>query len=585
VAALRFSSPFPLFVRTTVSLLAAAVALTACDQSTDAPEPPTETQPATGTESLTPDFSGRSAAGAYLASRQAFVKRDLPNALALMRQTLALNPGHTELRRHTMLMAVTAGQLDVADAEAAQLSRQLPNDYAVALIQAVSAVRRDDFEAARLALTRLPTAELSGLWQPLLLAWIDAGTGNLEGAASRLAEDRQPPQLRPLAILHQAFLAQMRGHRADAARLYSALSESLEQPPLRLVLFAGRVLTENQDADAAARLLKAYGDQARMPTLIARLEAALQQDAPQGLGTLRSARDGLAEALLDVGDLLNQEQSRELAIVHVRLALSLRPDLAYGWLMLGQMLADEGFLDAARAACKQVPDDSPLGWQAQLQQADVLLLEKQTPDAIRLLESMRQQAPHDLHVLMRIGELLRGAERYKDAIPVYDQAVALAGQTPEPHHWALYYARGIALERTKQWRRAEADLRTALRLMPEQPQVLNYLAYSWVEQGVRLQEALEMLRRAAAQAPDDSYIIDSLGWTYYKLGDYDAAVMHLEHAVALRPFDAQMLDHLGDAYWQQGRRREARFRWKQALDFDPPAADAERIRLKLTQGL
>lgn len=590
VTALRFSGSFPLSLRSALPVLALAGALLSCERPTDPPPDTPQTSPLAppaASDATTPSGAPRrSAAGAYLASRQAFVNRDLADALALMQQTLAFDPENTELRRHTLLMAVTTGRMDIAEAEATQLATRLPNDYYVALIQAVAAVRRDDFAAARQALTRLPTAELAGVWQPFLLAWLEAGEGRLTEATARLAEERHPPQLKPLAVLHQALLAQFSGDQTRAAALYARLGKELPQPPLRLVLFSGQVLTATQQTDAVTAMLRSYAEQATSPVLAARLQTAFaQQNSSHSLGLLRSAKDGMAEALLDIGDLLNQEHSRDLAIVHVRLALSLRPDLAYGWLILAQLLQQQDFLAAAAAACGKVPGDSPLGWQAQLQTADVRVLQDDPDGAIRLLEAMQQQEPDDLHVLTRIGELLRQQERFADAVPVYDQAIALVGKDPAPRAWALYYARGIALERIKDWSRAEADLRTALQLMPEQPQVLNYLAYSWIEQGIRLQEALEMLVRAVAQAPDDAYIIDSLGWAYYKLGQYDAAVMHLERAVALRPYDPMMIDHLGDAYWQQGRQREARFQWRHALDFNPAAADTLRIQAKLANGL
>ena len=590
MATLRFSSFRPSCLHAVLPALALAGMLTACDQSTppsaDAAKTPRAEHPAASSAPSLTVTASHSAAGSYLASRQAFVNRDLDTALALMQKTLALDPENLELRRHAMLMAVTANRLDLAEAEATHLATHLPDDYYVALIQAVAAVRRDDFTTAQQILTRLPTAERAGVWQPFLLAWLDAGEGKLDAATARLADDRQPAQLKPLALLHQALLAQFGGDLAHAVTLYSRLGTELNQTPLRLVLFSGRALTATKAPAELETLLATYAAEANAPVLVARLRALLTQPAPSsGLGVLQSARDGLAEALLDIGDLLNQEHARDLAIVHVRLALSLQPDLAYGWLILAQLLQQDGFLDAALAACRKVAADAPLGWQAQLQMADILTLQDHPAQAIRLLESMQENAPEDLHVLTRIGELLRQQERFADAVPIYDRAIALLPQPADARAWSLYYARGIALERTKEWKRAEADFRHALQLRPEQPQLLNYLAYSWVEQGVRLQEALAMLVRAVAQAPDDAHIIDSLGWAYYKLEQYEEAVMHLEHAVALRPYDAQMLDHLGDAYWQQGRRREAQFQWRHALNNAPSPVDAARIQAKLQNGL
>jgi tetratricopeptide (TPR) repeat protein len=596
---LRLTPPSRTLCSVLLSLLLTAV-VSGCDRPKDPPpasstgDRPEDAQgirtghPNSSLDAPAPRYT---AAGAYLASRQAFVSRDLEAALRLVQQTIALDPGDTELRRHAMLMAVTAGQMESAEAEAAQLATRLPDDYYVALIQSVAAARRSDFATARQALGRIQGSRFSALWQPFLLAWLDVGEGKTTEAEARLSDSRQPEQLRVLALLHRALLAQMTHRPEVAEELYARLREQLTEPPLRLVVFYGRILGQQGGKEATATLrdlLAAYTTEAGSPTLTARLQQALQAPPAStggGLGTVQSAQDGLAEALLDVGDLLNQARSRDLALVHVRLALSLRPDLPYGWLILTQMLEEEGFQDAALAASSTIPPDSPLGWQAQLQAADILVVQNKLRAAVKTLEAMRQQEPKDLNVLTRIGELLRQQERFAEAIPVYDQAIALAGNTPDPRYWTLYYARGIALERSKRWKEAEADLHKALTLMPEQPQVLNYLAYSWLEQGVRLRESLDMLVRAAAQAPDDAHIIDSLGWAYYKLGQFDAAVLHLERAVALRPFDPLVMDHLGDAYWQQGRQREARFQWQHALSFAPPTEDIRRITPKIASGL
>jgi Flp pilus assembly protein TadD len=149
----------------------------------------------------------------------------------------------------------------------------------------------------------------------------------------------------------------------------------------------------------------------------------------------------------------------------------------------------------------------------------------------------------------------------------------------------LFYQRGIAYERSDRWELAEDDFFRALELEPDQPLVLNYLGYSWVELRRNLDEAQEMIEKAVEQRPDDGYIVDSLGWVMYRLGNFEEAVKHLGRAVELRPVDPVINDHFGDALWMVGRRIEARFQWKRALSFEPEEEEAERIRDKLERGL
>src|SRR5262249_17865161 len=151
---------------------------------------------------------------------------------------------------------------------------------------------------------------------------------------------------------------------------------------------------------------------------------------------------------------------------------------------------------------------------------------------------------------------------FAEAVTAYDEAIRHAGADGLPERWTLYYDRGVALERSGQWQRAESDLQRALELKPEQPLVLNYLGYSWIDRGGSLERGLKMLEKAVELRPEDGYIIDSLGWAHYRLGDYAAAVQYLEKATELVPEDPTINDHLGDAYWQTGRLVEARYQWR-----------------------
>jgi Flp pilus assembly protein TadD len=186
--------------------------------------------------------------------------------------------------------------------------------------------------------------------------------------------------------------------------------------------------------------------------------------------------------------------------------------------------------------------------------------------------------------LISLGDILRGHERFEEAAKAYDKALARI-KNPEPRHWTLFYARGIAFERSKQWPRAEADFLSALKFKPEQPYVLNYLGYSWIDKGLYLERAQGMIAKAAELRPNDGYIVDSLGWVHYRLGRYDDAARELERAVELRPEDPIINDHLGDAYWRVGRKREAAFQWNRSLTLNPEKDLISVINRKLKIGL
>jgi Flp pilus assembly protein TadD len=179
---------------------------------------------------------------------------------------------------------------------------------------------------------------------------------------------------------------------------------------------------------------------------------------------------------------------------------------------------------------------------------------------------------------------LRSRERYAEALDYYTRALALT-PAPAKDNWALFYSRGVCNERLKNWPAAEADFKKALALAPDESLVLNYLGYSWVDQGRNLKQAMEYIRKAVKLKPDDGYYVDSLGWAYYRLGNLPAAVEHLERAVELKPDDPIINDHLGDAYWKVGRKFEAKYQWQQALTLKPEDDLVVTIRKKIEAGL
>tara|TARA_B100001123_G_scaffold247864_1_gene276835 strand:- start:245 stop:931 length:687 start_codon:yes stop_codon:yes gene_type:complete len=203
-----------------------------------------------------------------------------------------------------------------------------------------------------------------------------------------------------------------------------------------------------------------------------------------------------------------------------------------------------------------------------------------TKEARSELRKLATQQLTRIEPLLALADILRIKEQYNDAIVVYDEAISRIDPI-DTRHWSIFYARGMSLERNGDWERAELDFLQALRLQPDQPLVLNYLGYSWVEQGTKLVEAKSMIQRAVEQRPNDGYIVDSLGWVLYRLQEFEAALVHLERAVELRPDDPVINDHYGDALWAIGRHSEAKFQWLRALSLDPEKKLQESVQKKL----
>ena len=518
---------------------------------------------------------GPSKAGSFLAGNHARKLNDFSSEADFLARALAADPENRRLRRRAFLAALAAGRVD----EAVELAPAAGPTMLAKLALAVEAVRKKNFLRAEKILAKLPERGAGAVVKPLLLAWIKAETSPDE-ALEALEPIRK---MRGLALfdIHAARILEVTGKAEAASERYEKARENLEALPLRLVRNLGRHYERTGRPDEARTLYEDYLEEEPDADIV-RSEAQRLESGEPPEPLVADASAGVSEALFDLaGRMARQAQ---FALACGRLSLRLRPGFDSARLLVAGILESMDRHEEAIDAFRQIADDSPLAWSARLSVARNLEQLERDDDAAALLVELSREGSVRYAAFVGLGDLYRANEQYEKAIEAYDSAIDAAGLIGRGH-WTLLYSRGIALERAKKWNRAEKDFERALRLNPDQPYVLNYLAYSWVDQGVNLQRARKMIERAVEQRPDDGYIVDSLGWVLYRLEDFKEAVVHLERAVELRPRDPTINDHLGDAYWRADRRREARFQWKRALTLDPEPEMVSAIEDKVRNGL
>ena len=526
--------------------------------------------------------SVNSSLGDYLAGNFALESGQLAEAASYFERALIKDPENPDLRRQLFLLMLASGQYDAALERARPLAADDAAVPEAQLLLTLDQVRAGDFGEAHRRLQALSEDGIAGLTVPFIDAWVllARGGNDLDGALARLD---QGEALGPLNGYHRAMMLDL-GGRLDAA--IAALSEAMPDTgpaPLRMLQAYASMLARKGQHRAAVELvndqLAARGEQPVLIDLVATLEAGVTPAPP-----LDDAVGGIADALLGIAEALHQERGNRLAVVYARLAIFTRRDLAEASLLIGDMMAQQGNLEAAIEAYDAVAPDSVWSYLADLRHARALHDLDHGEQAFGLLEELAAAAPERIDALVQLGDLRRHDESYAEAEEAYSRAIGRIGE-PRREHWTLFYARGIAFERTKRWPEAEADFLKALELEPEQPFVLNYLGYSWVDMGMHLDRAKGMLHRAVELRPDDGYIVDSLGWVHFRLGEYEKAVESLERAVVLEPGDPVINDHLGDAYWRVGRQREARYQWQRVLTLDPEQDVIADVQQKLRSGL
>ena len=523
-----------------------------------------------------------SALGRYLAGRAAKRDGDTTAAADFLGLALAGDPANEGLKLEALAALVADGRLDSGLKLAAEIRRRDPDHSLSSIAMAIDAARRGDFEAAGKHAGEASGHGIDGVAVPLVQAWAQAGSDRFEAASESLSKLSGRAALSGVQRYHGALMDDLAANRDRAEAAYRALIDGDEaRSHVRWHLAYGNFLERGGRADEAVQLyrraLAQDPDDAVMARAVAAAEAAR---VPERF--VADARAGMAEALLGVARVLWREGRLEAATIHAQLAVSLRRDFAAARLLLGRVLEWRRHWQDAIAAYERVDPESPYAWEARLRTATNLRRLERDDEAVAMLQAMADTAPERTDALVALGDLYRSRERWLDAVTHYDRAVARAQEQPS---WSLLYVRGIALERAKQWDRAEADFLRALDLRPDDPLLLNYLGYSWAEQGRHLDRAREMIEKAVDQRPRDGYIVDSLGWVLYRLGDFEGAVAQLERAVELRPQDPVINDHLGDAYWRVGRRLEATFQWRRALTFAPEEELVPKIRRKLDEGL
>jgi tetratricopeptide (TPR) repeat protein len=567
--------------RTAAILLAAA--LSGCSAGGDAASNGAATQE-TGRLNIVEPAAQRSPYGHYLAGRFAEKMSDFERASSSLSRALEENPDDLALMRRTFFLSFEAGRMDVALRLAHRLDEAGTRLSTVQLLLAAESVKHGEYPAAVRRIAAMDREDLARYSVPLALAWAHAGSGQTDRALVALTPLNGDSGFTLLRQLHEGLINDVAGRTGDADAAYRAAMGS--QPgaaPNRVVRAYGNFLERHGRTDDARALYRLYGGPGA-----ANLEFgdALKRIGRNGVPEplVADAVHGTAESFFDIASVLPVDRAGNFVLVYVRMALYLRPDFPAAQLLMGDVFDEFGRYREAIEVYRTVDPDSAHGWLARLRLADDYYDLGDVKAAVALLRTMSRERPERSDALIRLGNILRYEERYGESVDAYDRAIERTGAIGR-QQWTLLYSRGIALERAGQWDRAEADLLKALELQPDQPFILNYLGYSWVEQGKNLEEARRMLQQAVAQRPDDGYIVDSMGWALYKIGEYPEAVMHLEQAVALRPQDPVINDHLGDAYWRVGRIGEARIQWRRVLGLDPDDELRARIGDKLKGGL
>jgi tetratricopeptide (TPR) repeat protein len=520
--------------------------------------------------------------GNYLAARHAGTERDAAAAATYYLNVLKSDPRNPDLVSRAFLSVLTEGDIDQAGKLADRLLQLDRTDRVARLVVGVRALKQKDYSTARQNFAQSVRGPVTDLTATLLTAWAAYGAGDTRGAIDTMDKLSGPDWYSIFKDLHAGMILDLANNKKEAGKRFDR-AYKVDPTAVRTVEAYGRFLARNGTKADALKIYQEFDKALPDHPLIVQEEKAVA-DGDKIPPLVETPQAGAAEALYGLGASIGRRGGEDLALIYLQLALYLEPNHAMALLSLADLYESLKKPDLAIKVYDRVPPTSPLSRNAEIQLAGDLDLLDRSDEAKKRLDHVIAEHPKDTEAIMALGNIQRGRKEFAECADSYGKAIDTIAH-PDKANWVVFYFRGICYERSHQWPLAEADMKKALELFPDQPLVLNYLGYSWVDQGAHLDEGMDMIRKAVEQRPDDGYIVDSLGWAYLKTGNYDEAVKNLERAVELKPDDPTINDHLGDAYWRVGRTLEAHYQWSQAKDLGPDKEDLPKIEAKIKDGL
>ena len=523
-----------------------------------------------------------SLSGNYLAGRSAGKERDNEIAADYLSKALIEDPDNPVLIEKLFLLEVSSGNLPDAEELAVKVLSFNSQHRMARIVLGLRDFKVRHYGDARKNFAEASYTPVGELTSALLSAWAYAGEGNLKQALAALDRLESNDSFANFKSYHGALIAD---YLSSAMRAEASYKKAYEQAgtSLRVVQSYGNFLERNNRRDEAIKIYQTFIEGGEDNILV---ELALKRarDGKTPLPFIATPGAGAGEALFSLAAAMTDEQSIDVALLYAQLSLSFNGDRPVVLTLLGDIYVDTKQYQNAINAYEQTPPGSALRVNADTEIAVNLQRMERTKEAQEKLKAIVARDPKNYDALVTLGNVYRSNEKFALASETYSAALALLAKL-EKDHWRVLYYRGIAYERQKIWDKAETDFRKALSLSPDEPLVLNYLGYSMIEKKINLSEALKMVKKAVELKPNDGYIVDSLGWAYFQLGDYEEATIQIERAVDLNPADPIIGEHLGDAYWRVGRTLEAKFQWQHAKDNGPEPDDLKRIEEKLLNGL
>ena len=513
--------------------------------------------------------------GSFLSSKFARSITDIDKAAYYAQYSYSQNTAASGLGIIALEALLANGQIKEAIPIGIKISNEVPEITLAQYLKVLDSLDSNNFNKTLELLRKVSPNGIDTYILPILQTWAAAGSNQQTGGLQIIKDQAERGVLEPIYDYHSALINEFIGNSEAAKINYSNIIKKSNNANAQVYL-------------SAAEFFKRNNNQGLLDKTIAKLERLkpysnelflLKNSDVSPSKKINNVKDGIAEIFLNSAEILFNEGLDRQALIYGQIALYLSPNLDSASYLLGKIFRSINNNERAVKYLKNVKDNSSIFYDAKITYAEIIYDIEGIEKSFAILNKLHKLHPENINLSRSIAELFYKSENFDKSIEYYDLIFSKIEKI-EFKHWPLFYSSGIALERGKKWERAEKQFLMALKFVPDNPQVLNYLGYSWIDQGININAAMEMIVKAAEQRPSDGYIIDSLGWAFYQIGQYEEAVIKLEKAVELTS-DSIIIDHLGDALFYSGRKIEAVFQWKRALEFEPSEEMINKIKEKI----
>lgn len=526
--------------------------------------------------------------GNYLAGRVAHLRQDYDKASKYYIKSIEQGMDNADLLGKTYIILASQGKIEAAR-KYANIARQKgdENNF-IDVINAVYAFKRGNYKYARAEVNGIQEKTYKQLIAPLFNAWSFVGEDNYAGALDELKKLEKSEDMQTVYCLHKGMIADYFNDTKEAKKNYGIIiNDKANDMSFRALQIITNFMVRTGDKKQALDLIAKYYGTSNIKEMLNSLREKIEKGDKSTEKLITTANKGVSEVFLEIGLLFKSvPMGYDYAQIYMAMSQYFNPDNDVAKIALADIFEERYMLADANKYYDTIGKDSELYYPAQMKKANNLSSEKKYDEATKILKKLLRDNPDDFQILFNLGDILRISNNQPAAIKYYTEA-ANSIYYESNKYWPMFYALAVSYDKNKEWLKAEENLKKALKLSNRHPQVLNYLGYSWLKYNINTDMAASMILEAYEKAPEDGVIIDSLGWVYFKTGDYDNAIMYLERASELNPQNAVISDHLGDAYWCGGRKNEAVFQWKQALSQkeDNEEINKKQIKNKIENGL